>query len=1132
MPPEPPDDRPRHPSLPARLLIANRGEIAVRVARGAAELGIWTVAIAPADDEDSLHTKVADECRPLPGRGAAAYLDIDQVVATAVAAGADAVHPGYGFLAENAAFARACAAAGVTFVGPRPELLDLLGDKVRARRSAVAAGLAVLAGSDAPVTVEEAGAFLDGLGPGGAVVLKAVGGGGGRGLRVVRDPSKLAAAYERCASEAAASFGNPALYVEELLPRARHIEVQVLGDGTGAVIHLGERDCSIQRRHQKVLEIAPAPALAAGLRARVVTAAVDLAASLRYDNVGTIEFLVSADRFAFIEANPRIQVEHTVTEEVTGADLVAAQLRLAGGAPLASLGLEPPPGADETRVWAIQLRVNTETVQPDGTTLPSGGTLRVYEMPAGHGVRVDGYGYAGYRTKPSYDSLLAKIIVRRQGGSFADAVAKADRALSECRIEGVDTNIDFLHQVLRAPAFAAGAVTTGFVDELYGDGAPGPVGAVARRHFDGGRDDGGSEVVGPAAAVAPAGMVAVGAPMQGSVVAVPVGDGDDVRAGQLVAVLEAMKMEHEVRATEAGRVHRVLVEPGAVVQAGQALLFVDPSGDGAAGEAEPEAADLDAAREDLAEVRHRHEVTLDAARPDAVARRRATGQRTARENVADLVDPGTFVEYGPLAIAAQRRRRTVDELIAKSPADGMVAGVGSINGELFGDPTARCAVLAYDFTVFAGTQGLRNHAKTDRIIQVAEQGRLPLVLFGEGGGGRPGEDGGDYGDTFAIFAKLSGLVPMVAIVSGRCYAGNASLVGCCDVIIATRNSNIGMGGPAMIEGGGLGVYRPEEIGPIEVQVANGVVDIAVEDEADAVRVAQQYLSYFQGRAAVVGGARSAGDAPDHPGEPAARLRGAAGDRHHRRRRLGARAASGVRPRDHHRPHPGGGATARRRGQQPGAPGWRHRLRRGRQGLALHAAVRRLRPAHPQPGRHARHHGRARRRGDRPRAPLEPAVPGRRQPPGAVLRHPAAEGVRPGRDRHDRRLVQGEHVHRGLADRRVRRHGPRGGGAAGLPDGDGRHRRSRREAALLRREGRGGVPQGEGDPAGQRLRRRRHDRPGRLAVLAGQHHGVAAPAGGARREEAGGDRRLVRRRHRFTELRLRGRRIPRTRRRRS
>src|SRR4051794_29598419 len=298
MPPAPPDDGPRRRRLPSRLLIANRGEIAVRVARSAAELGIHTVAVAPADDADSLHTRVADEVHPLPGRGAAAYLDIAGVVEAAVASGADALHPGYGFLAENAALARACAAAGVTFVGPRPEILELLGDKVRARAAAVTAGLPVLAGSDGPVTVDDAAAFLDSLGAGGAIMLKAVAGGGGRGMRVVRDAAALPAAFERCAAEASASFGNPALYVEELLLGARHVEVQVAGDGTGAVAHLGERDCSIQRRHQKVLEMAPAPALAPDRRQRILAAAVDLAASLRYDNIGTVEFLVTADRFA------------------------------------------------------------------------------------------------------------------------------------------------------------------------------------------------------------------------------------------------------------------------------------------------------------------------------------------------------------------------------------------------------------------------------------------------------------------------------------------------------------------------------------------------------------------------------------------------------------------------------------------------------------------------------------------------------------------------------------------------------------------------------------------------------------------------------------------------------------------
>jgi acetyl-CoA carboxylase carboxyltransferase component len=252
-------------------------------------------------------------------------------------------------------------------------------------------------------------------------------------------------------------------------------------------------------------------------------------------------------------------------------------------------------------------------------------------------------------------------------------------------------------------------------------------------------------------------------------------------------------------------------------------------------------------RADLKEVQERHEVTLDAARPQAVARRRKTHQRTARENIEDICDPGTFVEYGPLVIAAQRKRRTIEDLIKNTPADGMVVGLGSVNGDLYPPEKSRAALMAYDFTVLAGTQGHQNHRKTDRIIQIANELRLPLLLFAEGGGGRPGDtDGGFSSRTFYDFPRLSGWVPMVGITSGRCYAGNASLLGCCDVVIATKGSNIGMGGPAMIEGGGLGIFRPEEIGPLEVHMRNGVVDIAVADEAEATRAAKKYLSYFQG----------------------------------------------------------------------------------------------------------------------------------------------------------------------------------------------------------------------------------------------------------------------------------------------
>ena len=835
--------------LPSTLLVANRGEIAIRIIRAASDLGIHTVAVHSVDDNMSLHTRIADDVVALRDSGASAYLDIEQIIAVAVQAGCDAIHPGYGFLSENAAFARACAAAGVTFVGPRPSLLALLGDKVRARRAAADAGLPVLAGSPAAVTVDEARQFAVSLGAGRAVMLKAVAGGGGRGIRVVRDLGEVGDAFARCTSEAAASFGDGALYVEEHLPVARHIEVQILGDGSGAVAHLGERDCSVQRRNQKIVEITPSPGLPPGLRQRILDSATQLAAALHYDSIGTFEFLVDASsldegsRYAFIEANPRLQVEHTITEEVTGVDLVVAQLRLAGGATLDSLGVAahvPVAGGP----LAIQLRINTETIQPDGGALPAGGTLTTYELPSGPGIRVDGHGYAGYRTNPRFDSLLAKLIVRTSGGSFRDLLTKAERALSECRIVGVDTNIGFLHDVLASPAFADGDLTTGLVETLAAL-APDRSERVAprRRHFD---SAAASAETTSRQLVAPAGTVAIGAPMQGLVVAVLVGDGEHVSAGQLLVVIEAMKMEHEVRAETGGRIHQCVAEVGQGVFGGEPLLFVEHVDGANDDERAVDDSDLDAEREDLAEVVSRHAVTLDAARPEAVARRHARSQRTARENVADLVDDGTFVEYGPLAVAAQRRRRTMEELIAKSPADGMVTGVGSVNGELFGDPTSRCAVLAYDYTVFAGTQGLKNHAKTDRMIEVAQQGRLPLILFGEGGGGRPGEDGGDYGSTFAIFAKLSGLVPLVGIVSGRCFAGNASLVGCCDVIIATENSNIGMGGPAMIEGGGLGVYAPDEIGPIDVQIASGVVDIAVTDEADAVRIAKQYLAYFQG----------------------------------------------------------------------------------------------------------------------------------------------------------------------------------------------------------------------------------------------------------------------------------------------
>jgi acetyl/propionyl-CoA carboxylase alpha subunit/acetyl-CoA carboxylase carboxyltransferase component len=859
-----------------KLLIANRGEIAVRIARTAAEMGLATVAVFSEDDAASLHTRTADEAVGLKGSGPAAYLDIAQVVAAAKEAGADAVHPGYGFLSENPAFARACAEAGLTFVGPSPETLELFGDKGRARALAQQCGVPVLPGTDGPTSLDQARAFFEGLGKGGAVMVKAVAGGGGRGMRPVEAIGDLAAAFERCASEAKAAFGDGDLYVEQFLPRARHIEVQIVGDGT-SVSHLWDRECSLQRQRQKVVEIAPADMLPDELRTRLFAAGVSLGEAAGYRSLGTMEFLVAESPsevgpFVFIEGNARLQVEHTVTEEVTGLDLVRLQLQIAAGRSLSDLRLTqgdvPAP-----RGHAVQARVNLETMAADGSAKPAGGVLTAFEPPSGPGVRVDGFGYAGYRTSARFDSLLAKLIVHAGAGGLSRAVAKAYRALSEFRIEGSATNIAFLQNLLAHPAVAAGEVHTRFIEEHMGELA-GPPEAHPKLYFDAavrgsapaGPKRAGVQVdaIDPLAILAlgkqeadaapeadepegPEGTKALRAPLQGTVINISVAAGEAVRAGQALMIMEAMKMEHVIAAEVSGIVRQITVEAGDTVFEDHPLVFLAETAIEGGAEGEEEVVDLDFIRPDLAEVLERHRVTLDAARPDAVARRRKTGQRTARENIEDLVDPGSFVEYGPLVVAARRRRHSLDELIATTQADGMLMGLASVNGDRFAEDRARCAVLSYDYTVLAGTQGANNHWKLDRMSELIHRWKLPTVFFTEGGGGRPGDtEGGGFTRGFEFWGKLSGTVPLVGVNSGRCFAGNAAILGCCDVIIATKNSALGMGGPAMVEGGGLGVFRPEEIGPIKVMQANGTIDVLVEDEAEAVAAAKHYLSYFQG----------------------------------------------------------------------------------------------------------------------------------------------------------------------------------------------------------------------------------------------------------------------------------------------
>jgi acetyl/propionyl-CoA carboxylase alpha subunit/acetyl-CoA carboxylase carboxyltransferase component len=828
-----------------KLLIANRGEVSVRVSRAAADLGVGSVAVFAAEDATSLHVTRADEAVGLPGSGAAAYLDIQATIDVAVRAGCDAVHPGYGFLSENAAFARACAAADLTFIGPEPGTLELFGDKAAARKLAREAGVPLARGTEGAISLQEAEDFMVSLG-GRAVMVKALAGGGGRGMRVVEGVGDLAEAFRRAGSEAKAAFGSDALYVEELIRPARHVEVQVLGDRTGAVMHLFERECSLQRRHQKLIEIAPAPALDPTLRQALLDAALTLARAAKVVTLTTVEFLVdeATGQFVFMEANPRLQVEHTVTEEVTGIDLVQTQIRLAAGETLADLGLAQTKVA--TRGMAVQVRVNMERVAADGSAVPTGGTLIAFDPPGGAGIRVETFGYCGYRTTTSFDSLLAKVIAYAPSGRWDDARAKVYRALGEFRIAGVETNRGFLQNLLSDAEVMAGAFDTTLV-ERHARAL-----ASAQTHAE--RFAPVTPIlvseVHSTAVAGPDGTEAIVSPTGGCIVSIEIAEGDRVAVGTAIAIVEAMKMEHVVVASVSGIVRQLARQAGDHISADDVIVFIEP--------AEVEGDDTDTAatdpmhvRADLAEVRARHDALLDQNRPNAVARRRKTGQRTARENIADLCDEGTYTEYGALALAAQRRRRSIDELRKMSPADGLVAGIGAINGDRFADEDARCMVMSYDYTVFAGTQGFMNHKKMDRMFRLAQERHLPLVVFAEGGGGRPGET--DYMGvagldvpTFNMLAKLSGLVPSIAIVSGRCFAGNAAIAACCDVIIATENANLGMGGPAMIEGGGLGIFKPEEVGPMSVQAPNGVVDILVKDEIEAVSAAKKYLSYFQG----------------------------------------------------------------------------------------------------------------------------------------------------------------------------------------------------------------------------------------------------------------------------------------------
>ena len=573
-----------------KVLVANRGEIAVRIIRALREMGVASVAVYSDVDREALHTRLADEAYHVgPTPASESYLNVERLVDVAKRSGAEAVHPGYGFLAESATFARAVTEAYLVWIGPHPEAIEAMGSKVESRRIMARAGVPITPGTEEPVSSADS-IFEFAADHGYPVAVKASAGGGGKGFAVANDKREAESAYSRASREGEAYFGDGSVYLEKYLPHPRHIEIQVLRDKHGNAVHLGERDCSIQRRHQKLVEECPSPAIDPGMREEMGRAAIHAAEAVGYDNVGTVEFLVQDDEFFFLEMNTRVQVEHPVTEEVTGIDIVQTGIRIAAGEPLRF--------SQEDVSWrghAIEARVNAE--DPGRGFAPSPGAVTVYEEPGGPGVRVDSSLRGPGVVPGAYDPLFAKLIVR--GANRDDALRRLRRALSEFRVEGISTTLPFHRALIEDEVFISGEYTTGFVAErlsgmeIEASPVTGAAAEVARgsrevevevngrlfrvRLYEGETRE---KAVPPrrkggVTQRATMGGGAVLAPMQGTIVKVLVEVGQEVEADEPVCILEAMKMESEVRSQKAGTVSEVRVVAGQTVRSGDTLISVE-----------------------------------------------------------------------------------------------------------------------------------------------------------------------------------------------------------------------------------------------------------------------------------------------------------------------------------------------------------------------------------------------------------------------------------------------------------------------------------------------------------------------------------------------------------------------------
>jgi acetyl/propionyl-CoA carboxylase alpha subunit/acetyl-CoA carboxylase carboxyltransferase component len=864
-----------------RVLIANRGEIAIRIARAASALGIESVGVYAPTDALSLHTRVTTKAvalgadAALAGDPVRAYLDIDALIEAAKSAGCDCVHPGYGFLSENAAFARRCLGDGLAFVGPRPETLDLFGDKTRARELARSLAIPIIAGSPGLLSTSEAAVDAAEV-VGWPVMLKAAAGGGGRGMRVVAQPDEMEAAFARCRGEAQTAFGDGALFIEKLIVRPRHIEVQILGDCNGDIVHLHERDCSIQIRHQKLVEIAPAPGLDGGQRGQIVEDAVRLARAAGYLNAGTVEFLVDPERgeHYFIECNPRIQVEHTVTEAVTGVDLVEAQFALASGARLADLGMPDQSAVPAPRGFAVQARVQAA----------GGGTITGYKEPSGPGVRVDSCAYLGYAPPPQFDPMFAKVIGDSNStASFASALDRTARALDEFHIAGLPTNLAQLRAILADPSVRGGDARTTLLAEhaeltagAFGGRAaseqltlfeaqaialgPGHAGAMTGAHA-------------PASLAVAEGERGVESPLAGAIVEITAKAGAHVEVGGTLMIISTMKMETEITSPCAGTVTRIgPAGAGEEIAAGQIVAVIAPGrvGDASVPGRRPDEASW---AHLLAEVKTLQDIAHSRFAPGStdpgVVRQRGRGKLTCRERIDLLLDEGSFREVGSLAGFA-----TYDEdgAVADFTPANHIGGWGVIEGRT-------AVVCADDFTSRGGHADGAIGAKSGYLDRLSLDFRCPSVrlLDGSSGGGsvaamvprqqsagesaakessgaitagRPRVAGG--GGSFlpghlgsSMYAEQLGKVPVVNLLLGSVVGIGAAkaVLGHFSVMVRDIAQLFVAGPPVVSHAMGYEITK-EDLGDWRIHCRNGSVDNLAETEAEAVAQARRFLSYL------------------------------------------------------------------------------------------------------------------------------------------------------------------------------------------------------------------------------------------------------------------------------------------------